>query len=100
MGIGPAFVKHGSPDATNVGGGPGFTVGNQAIGAAVGSGGGPGVRWAPDGGVIVAATGDLGITWGTIKPIGPPVAGQPTEFPYATIWRRATPQAPWRYIAE
>ena len=100
IGIGPAFVKHGSADATNVGQGPGFTVGNEAIGAGVGSGGGPGVHWAPDGGVIVAATGDLGITWGLIRPNGAPVAGRPSEFPYTTIWRRATPQAPWRYIAE
>jgi len=101
IGIGPAFVKHGRPDATNIGGGPGFTVGNDKIGADVaGQSSGPGVRWAPDGGVIVAATGDLGITWGLIKSNGAPVEGRPSEFPYTTIWRRATPQAPWRYIAE
>jgi len=101
IGIGPAFVKHGRPDATNIGGGPGFTIGNDKIGADVGrQSSGPGVRWAPDGGVIVAATGDLGITWGLIRPNGAPVAGRPSGFPYTTIWRRATPQAPWRYIAE
>ncbi len=101
IGIGPAFVKHGRPDATNIGGGPGFTVGNDKIGTDVaGQSSGPGVRWAPDGGVIVAATGDLGITWGLIKRNAAPPVGQPAEFPYTTIWRRATPQAPWRYIDE
>lgn len=101
IGIGPAFVKHGRPDATNIGGGPGFTVGNDKIGADVaGQSSGPTVSWAPDGGVIVAATGDLGITWGLIRRKAAPPTGQPAEFPYTTIWRRATPQAPWRYIAE
>ena len=101
IGIGPAFVKHGRPDATNIGGGPGFTVGNENIGADVASqSSGPGVRWAPDGGVIVASTGDFGITWGLIRRNGPPVEGRPSEFPYTTIWRRAAPDQPWRYVAE
>lgn len=105
IGLAPAFVKHGSPDATNIGSGPGFTVGNKAIGAdvgaGVGAGNGPGIHWGPaEDGVIVAATGDFGITWGVIKPNGPPPEGRPAESPYTTIWRRATPQTPWRYIAE
>lgn len=100
IGIGPAFVKNGSPDATNIGGGPGFTIGNTAIGADVASQGGPGVNWAPNGGVIVSATGDFGITWGLIRPNGPPAEGQPAAFPYTTIWRRASPDQPWKYIAE
>ena len=101
IGIGPAFVKYGRPDATNIGGGPGFTVGNDKIGADVASQiSGPGVTWAPDGGVIVASTGDFGITWGLIKPNAPPPEGQPAAFPYTTIWRRAAPDQPWRYVAE
>lgn len=101
IGIGPAFVKYGRPDATNIGGGPGFTVGNEKIGADVGAqSSGPGVNWAPDGGVLVAATGDLGITWGLIRPNGKPPEGQPAAFPYTTIWRRAGPEQPWRYVAE
>ena len=101
IGIGPAFVKHGRPDATNIGGGPGFTVGNDKIGADVGAqSSGPGVNWAPDGGVIVAATGDFGITWGLIRTNGPPVEGRPAAFPYTTIWRRPAPEQPWRYVAE
>jgi ketosteroid isomerase-like protein len=100
IGLGPAFVQNGRSDATNSGSGPGFTVGNEKIGADVGSGGGPGVTWAPDGGVIVAATGDLGITWGLIRPNAAPKPGEPTAFPYTTIWRRAGPDQPWRYVAE
>ena len=100
IGLGPAFVKYGSPDATNLGSGAGFTVGNDKIGADVGSGGGPGVTWAPNGGVIVAASGDLGITWGLIRPNVAPKPGEPGAFPYTTIWRRAGPDRPWRYIAE
>ncbi len=99
IGLGPAFVKHGSPDATNLGAGAGFTVGNTAIGADVASFNGPPIKWAPDD-VIVSSTGDLGITWGFIRPLEPPANGQPAGGPYTTIWRRAGPDQPWRYIAE
>jgi ketosteroid isomerase-like protein len=99
IGLGPAFVRNGSPDATNSGSGPGFTVGNEKIGADVGQGA-PELTWAPDGGVIVASTGDLGITWGLIRPKAAPKPGEPSAFPYTTVWRRAGPDQPWRYIAE
>jgi hypothetical protein len=49
--------------------------------------------------VIVASSGDLGVSIGMIRR-NQPVTGQPTAFPFFTIWRRATPTAPWRYIAE
>jgi ketosteroid isomerase-like protein len=100
IGLGPAFVKYGSPDATNMGAGPGFVVGNEEIGADIGSGGGSGVNWAPDGGVMVSATGDLGVTWGLIRSNSTLEAGQTTAIPYTTVWRRAGPDQPWRYIAE
>jgi hypothetical protein len=29
-----------------------------------------------------------------------PVSGQPANFPFFTIWRRANATAPWRYVAE
>jgi ketosteroid isomerase-like protein len=99
VGIGPAFVANGRPDATNIGAGPGFTVGNEKIGADVASFNGPPIKWGPDD-VIVAATGDLGITWGYIRPVTPPANGQPSGGPYTTIWRRAAPDQPWRYVAE
>ena len=43
IGIGPAFVQNGRPDATNIGAGPGFTVGNDKIGADVAV-----VQWTAD----------------------------------------------------
>ena len=105
IGIGPAFAKYGSADAVNLG--PptesAITVGSEAIGRAVGAGSPPNespVSCAPDS-VIVASSGDLGVTIGTIKPnrpgpdgkLGPPI-------PFFTIWRRAGVADAWRYIAE
>ena len=99
IGIGPAFVQNGRADATNIGAGPGFTVGNEKIGEDVAKFEGPPIKWGPDD-VIVAATGDFGITWGFIRPVNPPANGQPGGGPYTTIWRRAAPDQPWRYVAE
>jgi ketosteroid isomerase-like protein len=99
IGIGPAFVQNGRADATNIGAGPGFTVGNDKIGADVASFNGPPIKWGPED-VIVSSTGDFGITWGFIRPVTPPANGQPGGGPYTTIWRRAAPDQPWRYVAE
>lgn len=99
IGLGPAFAQFGSADAVNVGGGPTFVVGAEAIGAAQGAGPSP-LRWAPDGGVIVAASGDLGVTWGLLRRNGPTPAGRMAEIPYFTIWRRSGPNDPWLYVAE
>lgn len=99
IGLGAAFVKHGSADAMNMGGPDvaGFVMGSAAIGLAV-SGGkldapSP-VNWAPDR-VIVASSGDLGVTIGVIHRNDKSAA-----FPFFTIWRRASPNDPWKYIAE
>ena len=105
VGLGPAFAKHGSADAVNVGPptSPTFVVSAEAIGRSVGAGseGKPSpVSWAPDVGVIVASSGDLGVTFGYIRPNTPPPAGQPAEIPFITIWRRPNPNAPWKYVAE
>ncbi|HVH48539.1 MAG TPA: hypothetical protein VM760_01495 [Sphingomicrobium sp.] len=99
IGLGPAFVENGRPDATNLGAGPGFTIGNEKIGKDVASFNGPPIKWGPEG-VIVSSTGDLGITWGFIRPVQPPADGRPGGGPYTTIWRRAAPDQPWRYVAE
>lgn len=99
IGIGPAFVQNGRPDATNLGAGPGFTVGNDKIGEDVAKFHGPPIQWKPDD-VIVSSTGDFGITWGFIRPVNPPATGPPGGGPYTTIWRRAAPDQPWRYVAE
>lgn len=99
--IGTAFRKYGSADAMNVGGNADFTYSNDAI--ADGQGGdsddGSPVRWAPDG-VLVASSGDLGVTFGYLLRNAPTPPGKLPRIPFFTIWRRATPQAPWRYIAE
>ena len=102
IGLGPAFEKYGSADATNMGGpdSPAFVVGATNIARAVGgdaTGPSP-VRWSADR-VLVASSGDLGITFGMIRP-HQPVAGQPAAFPFFTIWRRASADEPWRYVAE
>jgi len=103
IGLGPAFAQYGSADAVNLGGAntPGLVVGSENIGRLVAAGGpatGSAVSWAPDK-VLVASSGDLGVTIGMIHP-NAPVAGEPTSFPFFTIWRRPTLAAPWRYVAE
>jgi glyoxylase-like metal-dependent hydrolase (beta-lactamase superfamily II)/ketosteroid isomerase-like protein len=104
IGIGPAFAKNGSADAVNVGAptSPGFVVSADAIGKSIGAGSpGPGspVRWAPDD-VIVASSGDLGVTFGMIRTNGEIPPGQSGAVPFITIWRRASTSDPWRYVAE
>ncbi|MBK8250395.1 MAG: nuclear transport factor 2 family protein [Gemmatimonadetes bacterium] len=105
VGLQEAFRQYGTPDAVNMGGGasPEFVVGAEAIAAQVGQGETPGMgsalRWGSDR-VIVATSGDLGISIGTI--VAPPRAqgGPPARIPFFTIWRRASAGDPWRYIAE
>jgi hypothetical protein len=105
IGLGPAFAKYGSADAVNMGGpaAAGFVIGSEAIGRAVSAGDPPGgspVSWAPDR-VIVASSGDLGVTIGMIWPNAKPADGsKPAGFSFFTIWRRSTPKDPWRYVAE
>jgi hypothetical protein len=102
IGLGPAFAKWGSGDAMNMGREAAFTMGAANIGAAIG-GGSPGpspVSWAPER-VIVASSGDLGVTIGHIRPNAPPADGSRLAgAPFFTIWRRPTPDSPWRYVAE
>jgi ketosteroid isomerase-like protein len=104
IGLGPAFAKHGSADAMNVG--PrtsgSFVVSADAIGKSVGAGseGKPSpLAWAADEGSIVASSGDLGVTFGYIRPHDAQ-PGQLNAIPFITIWRRADATAPWRYVAE
>lgn len=105
IGLGAAFAKYGSADAVNMGGpgAAGFVIGSEAIGRAVSAGDPPGpspVFWAPDR-VIVASSGDLGVTIGMIRPNAKPADGStPAGFSFFTIWRRATAKDPWRYVAE
>jgi hypothetical protein len=107
IGLGPAFAGFGRADAVNMGGAtlPGFLVGADTIARSVGEGApaqenaGSPVSWGPDK-VIVASSGDLGVSIGTIRRNGQVPAGQPPSVPFFTIWRRASPADPWRYVAE
>ena len=98
-GLGAAFRKYGSADAMNVGGGADFTYGNDAIAAGFGTDKGSPLRWAPDG-VLVASSGDLGITFGYLQRNGAVPPGRLAKIPWFTVWRRVSPQVPWRYVAE
>jgi hypothetical protein len=106
IGLGPAFEKWGAADAVNLGGpaNSGIVVGNRDIARLV-TAGIPeemGISWAPEQ-VIVAPTGDLGVSIGTIKLTAPAAEGRPAstrEVPFFTIWKRAWPTDPWRYVAE
>jgi glyoxylase-like metal-dependent hydrolase (beta-lactamase superfamily II)/ketosteroid isomerase-like protein len=105
IGLGPAFAKHGSADAVNVGPRTSltFVISAAEIGKSVGAGsdGKPSpVSWAADEGSIVASSGDLGVTFGYIRQNTPPPPGRPAAVPFITIWRRANPDQPWRYVAE
>jgi len=99
IGLGPAFAQFGSGDAVNIGGDPEFTIGNKAIGDLHGSGPSP-LNWAADGGVMVAGSGDLGVTWGMLHRNGETPPGRLREIPFFTIWRKASPDSPWLYVAE
>ena len=103
IGIGAAFAKYGSADAVNMGGpkDAAFVVGAEAIGRSVGAGSAPGqseVEWNADR-VLVASSGDLGITFGMIR-IKKPEPNGPRAIPFFTIWRRDNSSGTWRYIAE
>jgi ketosteroid isomerase-like protein len=104
IGIGQAFAKFGSADAANAGGPneAGFLIGSAAIGGAVGAGSPQGspVSWGPDS-VLVASSGDLGVTFGMIRTNKPGSDGHyPPAIPFFTVWRRASANDAWRYIAE
>lgn len=99
VGVGPAFLEFGSEDAMNMGSGSDFTFGNTAIAKLVGEGNTTPITWGPDKGALVASSGDLGVTWGFIRP-KEPKAGEPAAFPFFTVWRKAAPDQPWRYVAE
>jgi ketosteroid isomerase-like protein len=105
VGLGAAFTKWGSDTAVNMGGpnNAGYVVGAAAIGKNVGAGA-PGptspVEWSTDV-ALVASSGDLGISFGYIRPNGkPPEGAPPNGTPFFTIWYRPSATAPWRYIAE
>lgn len=100
IGVGPAFAVFGRSDAINVGGGPTFVVGAEAIGAAQPGPPGSPVTWSAGEGVLVASSGDLGVTWGFLQRSGPIEPGRLGAIPFFTVWRRESVDDPWLYIAE
>ena len=98
VGLASAFRANGRADAMNMGREAAFVIGADAIGAAMPPGSASEVHWAAED-ALVAASGDLGVTWGKIRAHAPQ-PGQPAAIPFFTIWYRADPSQPWRYVAE
>ena len=103
VGLREVFRVTGAPGTVNTGGSanPHFVVGPDSVAAAVSEGQGPAgsqLSWASDR-VIVAASGDLGVSIGFIVA---PVAGGgvPNRIPVFTIWRRGAAGEPWLCVAE
>jgi ketosteroid isomerase-like protein len=99
IGLGAAFRKNGRADAMNMGREAAFTIGAEAIGAGFGGDTASPLNWSADD-VIVASSGDLGVTIGMIRANAPPPEGRPAAVPFFTIWYRSSTSEPWRYVAE
>jgi hypothetical protein len=101
IGLAAAFALYGRPDAINLGGPDhaAFVIGADAIAAMVGEGeenpAASSVSWNADRS-FAASSGDLGITFGMIRPN----SGEGQSFPFFTVWAREDASQPWRYIAE
>ena len=100
IGLGPAFTQNAAPDAMNMGGpqSADFLYGPDAIGAGVGAGqSGPStLTWGPDT-VLVASSGDLGVTIGHILPKPEPGTAQ-RRIPFFTVWKKVG--GVWKFVAE
>ncbi|MEP6881046.1 MAG: hypothetical protein ABI866_03580 [Dokdonella sp.] len=106
IGLTAAFAEFGSVDSMNLGGGgnAGFVFGAEAISRLVGAGEpdhGSSVSWAADERVMVADSGDLGLSVGNIRFNQRAEDGsERPPIPFFTVWRRASAEQPWRYVAE
>lgn len=100
IGLAAAFREYGRADAMNMGDGAGFTIGAEAISRIVDSGEPTStVSWSTTR-ALAASSGDLGVSMGVIHRNTPSTDGRPDSFSFFTVWRRDTPDGPWRYIAE
>jgi hypothetical protein len=95
VGLSQAFLEFGSADAMNGGCAPDFVYGNDAIAACQPTDVPSPVIWGPDEGVTVSSTGDLGVTFGTIR-----FTDQLLTIPFFTVWRRDKQNGEWLYVAE
>ena len=100
VGLKTAFRENGRKDAMNMYSGAGFSYGLDAVVANFKDEGPAKIHWSTERS-FVASSGDLGVSIGTIVPNEPAADGKPQPgFPFFTVWKRDTPNAPWRYIAE
>ena len=100
VGLKTAFRDFGREDAMNMWGGAGFRVGLDAIATGFPEDGPAKIHWSTEKS-FVASSGDLGVSIGTIFPNELGADGKPQPgFPFFTVWKRDTPDSPWRYIAE
>jgi hypothetical protein len=99
IGLRAAFQKWGRADSVNLGDPDGIAVGAQRIGELVGP---PepisSVSWGADD-VMVAPSGDMGLSYGLLH-VNEPQSGKPATIPFFTIWARPAPGDRWRYVAE
>ena len=95
VGLRQAFLEFGSADAMNMGPSSDFVYGNVAISQTLPPDVPSPVIWAPDKGVTVSSTGDLGVTFGFIRP-----TNSLATIPFFTVWRRDRTSEPWLYVAE
>lgn len=100
VGLGPAFERNAAPESMNIGGPADvdFVYGPAAIGAAVGAGetGPSKLTWGSDH-VVVASSGDLGVSIGHINI--PDASGGPVRrVPFFTVWRKI--DGVWKFVAE
>jgi ketosteroid isomerase-like protein len=98
VGLHRAFESNGRADAMNMGREAAFVIGAEAIGASMPADPVSPVHWSAED-ALVAGSGDLGVTWGKIRP-HKVEEGQPAEIPFFTIWYRPDPSQPWKYVAE
>ena len=102
IGVSAAFRRWGAPDAVNLGSGASWVQGPENFAAGPDAPDRPAIVWSSDT-VIVASTGDLGVSIGRIRVIpraaGDSVRPAGTQH-FFTIWKRRTPADVWRYIAE
>jgi hypothetical protein len=99
IGLKRAFAEYGREDAMNMYDGAGFAYGLDAVVANFKEEGPAKIHWSTERS-FVASSGDLGVSIGIIRPNTLPKAGEPEGFPFFTVWKRDTPDARWRYIAE
>lgn len=102
VGLRAAFTSHGSADAMNIGGPTDttFVIGAANIGVGMGPATTSPVSWSATR-VIVATSGDLGLSIGAIRSNAASANGAANPpINFFTVWRRRSVREAWRYIAE